>query len=297
MNVREHAAENAFELTVNNAADYVSKATRAKIRTFLYGLAEGTTDYRSLHNLTEQVEHQYHGRFLIELIQNAHDRLGTATGGNGNSRIEFVLVDDSPFGTLYAANDGLPFSASNFDSLSNLGQSDKNPQESIGHKGIGFRSVLEISNAPEIFSKESGASTEFDGFCFCFSPNVISQIHGPIAALIDGDDGSCFPFHPSPLVDWDKRLLEKLRSRVRAQACSSQLSVAEWLQREMAFLSPYTLPLPTRTNHVYEAVRSAALRGFATIVRLPLKSQTAKFQVQQTLEEIRESDLLVPPPA
>jgi hypothetical protein len=33
--------------------------TGAKLRQFLYELAEGTRDYRSLHNLTEQVEHQF----------------------------------------------------------------------------------------------------------------------------------------------------------------------------------------------------------------------------------------------
>lgn len=38
-------------------------------------IAEGTFTYRSLHSLTEQVEHQYHGRFLVELIHNAHDAL------------------------------------------------------------------------------------------------------------------------------------------------------------------------------------------------------------------------------
>jgi len=47
--------------------------TISKLRSFLYELAEGTSNYRSLHSLTEQVEHQYHGRFIVELIQNAHD--------------------------------------------------------------------------------------------------------------------------------------------------------------------------------------------------------------------------------
>ena len=51
--------------------------TLGEIRSFLDELSNGTSRSRSLHNLTEQVEHQYHGRFLIELIQNAlrHKRL------------------------------------------------------------------------------------------------------------------------------------------------------------------------------------------------------------------------------
>lgn len=65
----------------------VVKETSSKIRTFLYELAEETTYYKSLHNLTEQVEHQYHGRFLIELIQNAHDAIsGQATAWEGSEQ-------------------------------------------------------------------------------------------------------------------------------------------------------------------------------------------------------------------
>jgi hypothetical protein len=60
----------------------VAASTAAKIRTFLYELAEGTTNYRSLHSLTQQVEHQYHGRFLVELIQNAHDALLREVGAD-----------------------------------------------------------------------------------------------------------------------------------------------------------------------------------------------------------------------
>jgi hypothetical protein len=57
------------------ADEIVIDATTSKVRTFLYEIAEGTSNYRSLHSLTEQVEHQYHGRFIVELIQNAHDAL------------------------------------------------------------------------------------------------------------------------------------------------------------------------------------------------------------------------------
>ncbi|MCY4051419.1 MAG: hypothetical protein OXE41_01945 [Gammaproteobacteria bacterium] len=53
----------------------VRDKTLGEIRGLLDEVSNGTSGYRSLHNLTEQVEHQYHRRFLIELIQNAHDAL------------------------------------------------------------------------------------------------------------------------------------------------------------------------------------------------------------------------------
>lgn len=83
--------------------------TLGEIRTFLDELSNGTSHYRSLHNLTEQVEHQYHGRFLIELIQNAHDALAEAGTVDTPQRIEIVLVEDEDqYGALYIANDGQP---------------------------------------------------------------------------------------------------------------------------------------------------------------------------------------------
>jgi hypothetical protein len=59
-----------------NLSAVVAESTASKIRTFLFEIAEGTRNYRGLHSLTQQVEHQYHGRFLVELIQNAHDAYG-----------------------------------------------------------------------------------------------------------------------------------------------------------------------------------------------------------------------------
>ena len=152
--------------------------TSKKIRSFLYELAEGTSNYRSLHSLTEQVEHQYHGRFLVELIQNAHDALFTREDRQGHTgRIEIVFhPKEGTHGSLYVANDGHCFSSSNFRSLSQFGQSDKDPQESIGNKGIGFRSILEIADSPEVYSRSQEGSPTFDGFCFSFSPVIISRI-------------------------------------------------------------------------------------------------------------------------
>ena len=109
----------------NNASnDYsikIIEKTIGEVRTFLDELANGTSNYKSLHNLTEQIEHQYHGRFLIELLQNAHDALyeieNNKTPQKDEGRIEIVVTNENPFGALYIANDGSPFNNSNFISL------------------------------------------------------------------------------------------------------------------------------------------------------------------------------------
>lgn len=275
--------------TIPNApigpADIVLASTASKIRTFLYEIAEGTTNYRSLHSLTQQVEHQYHGRFLVELIQNAHDALFPEVG-DGHARIEVVMVDnDGPHGALYVANDGAPFSESNFASLSQLGQSDKDPQKSIGNKGIGFRSVLEITDSPQIFSRLQENSERFDGMCFGFSPSVLTDLTGPVLELASTGISPVSPFGSAPLVDWDAKLIAKFRN-------SSVRYGPEWLKRELSYLSPYLLPVPIDTRNAHLQLLALEHDSFATVVRLPLKTEAARELVKATIEQLPADTVL-----
>ena len=265
--------------------EHVSELTGAKIRTFLFEVAEGVSNYRSLHSLTEQVEHQYHGRFLIELVQNAHDALPEALDAGRASRIAVVLdPTDSTHGSLLVANDGQPFTNSNFERLSQLGQSDKDPQKSIGNKGLGFRSVLEVSERPEVYSRATPGSEGFDGYCFAFDPEVVQSLVEPMEALAVGNGIPLSPVSGTPIVDWQEVLLRKYRDRVR------QAGVG-WLKAESKYLSPYLLPIPRREVNSRE-VRSLAAQGFATVVRLPLKSAAANKLVRQHMAKLSSSTLL-----
>ena len=193
---------------------------------------------------------------------------------------------------MYVANDGAPFSASNFKSLSNLGQSDKDPDASIGHKGIGFRSVLEISDAPEVYSRSSRDSETFDGFCFRFSPQVIHDLHGPILRLVEGRDDASLPFDAMALVDWDTKAITKLRQSVNERARRSGVSVEQWLWQEMRYLSPYTLPVPADSDVERIGVAQLEGDGYATVIRLPLKSDAARTMVVEKIEAVTADDLL-----
>jgi|GEM_PF-1170398 len=278
---------------IRTADRAVIEATSSKVRTFLYELAEGTSNYRSLHSLTEQVEHQYHGRFIVELIQNAHDALLSTNDKLGApARIEIALKNEGDFGTLYVANDGRPFSLSNFNSLSQLGQSDKNPQESIGNKGIGFRSVLEITNEPEIYSRNASDSLHFDGFCFAFSPQIICRLSDPVLALLDGDDKAGSPFGDVPLVDWEARLLKKFRANVTEIAKTANMRADVWLNQELSYLSPYLLPFPIARREGGTYVADFERRGFATLIRFPLKNASTLALVREKLDALDDSALL-----
>ena len=93
---------------------------------------------------------EYHGRFLIELLQNAADASRRADGQPGRSRA-VVRITKGP--ALLVANEGSPMDARTvIESLGHIGASTKAEGEAIGHKGIGFKSVLEITRTPEIYS-------------------------------------------------------------------------------------------------------------------------------------------------
>ena len=268
------------------ALAHISELTGAKVRIFLTEVAEGVSNYRSMHSLTQQVEHQYHGRFLIELLQNAHDAfIGPAVDSNDN-RVEIVFdPSDSEHGSLLVANDGAPFSPSNFERLSQLGQSDKDPQKSIGNKGIGFRSVLEVSDSPEIYSRSQRDSVEFDGYCFAFRPDVVASLVEPINRLALGGAIPVWPVTNEPIVDsWSEELLAKFRRR-------TQSNPAGWLAGETRYLSPYLLPVPL--NRPFSTrVADFESRGFATVVRLPLKSAELRIYVLERMAQLSSSTVL-----
>ena len=94
----------------------------------------------------------YANRTLTELVQNAADALvGTSGAGvSVSGRIEVVL--DEKTGTIYCANAGRPFSADGLTTLLHAYLSSKRGDE-IGRFGLGFKSVLAVTDGPEVFSR------------------------------------------------------------------------------------------------------------------------------------------------
>jgi hypothetical protein len=100
-----------------------------------------------------QISSDYRGRLVYELLQNADD----AMGGQAtlDDRIVFRLTDEA----LWVGNAGRPLNESDVEGLCGIGASSKGEvagrrRASIGHKGMGFKSVLEITAAPEVFSDD-----------------------------------------------------------------------------------------------------------------------------------------------
>jgi len=134
--------------------------------------------YSSLSALLQQMQREYEDRFLYELIQNAYD----AHPPNSEGQVAILLDElEGDHGVLYVANGGQPFDLDNFEAICELAQSNKAPDQAIGNKGVGFKSVLQVCTWPEIYSRADSASTTFNGFCFEFAQ--LEQYE----ALCDGD--------------------------------------------------------------------------------------------------------------
>lgn len=94
----------------------------------------------------------YANRTLLELVQNAADALAGAddTHTENSGRVEIVLDTDNK--VLYCANAGRPFSKSGLTAVTMAHLSEKRGDE-IGRFGLGFKSVLAVSQTPQVFSR------------------------------------------------------------------------------------------------------------------------------------------------
>ena len=154
----------------NSARRFIEKIVEDRLGLFKDSVDSSTGKYRDdpyaqIKSLSEHIAADYHGRCLIELIQNGND---AHPADRSDGEIEVLLADEGSYGTVYVANRGLPFSEKQADALLRIGKSSKPPGEAIGNKGLGFRSVSHLCDAPEIYSQSSPALVRpsYDGFCF-----------------------------------------------------------------------------------------------------------------------------------
>lgn len=259
-------------------------------RTFINELIEGTNNYRQLYSLSEQFPHDYHDRFLVELIQNAND---ASTGGEVR-----IVLDEISSNTprLYVANQGNPFTLKNFEALCSLGLSDKDPNEAIGNKGLGFRSVLQICRDPHIYSATDGLSQDksegFIGYCFKLTPSardivteLIDEIQhkdtraGNTSEVIQKYFGVKVPLLSEP------SRIERLRSRIEKGECE--------VSEEVEYLSPYSFPLPLMDSN--PILHMFHQEDFVTVIELTLNEPEDLMAAKRAIGKIVPEYLLFTP--
>lgn len=137
----------------------------------------------------ELVRQQYSGRYPFELLQNANDA-ARETGAADGRKAYFHLTDSA----LLVADNGAGFGEKQVKSICSLGASSKGPGQAIGHKGLGFKSVGEITDRPQIISL--GVAFQFDG------GRVFREVMAVLGALPSGQKLPVYAF-PFALEDVD----------------------------------------------------------------------------------------------
>lgn len=254
---------------------------QSQVRSFFDELKNGTQNYQTIASLGGQIAQEYRGRCILELLQNAHDAL-VDVEHDDTKQISFVL-STSPEPVLLIGNSGHPFRIEDFKGICQLGQSPKDPDKSVGNKGLGFRSVLEVSTSPEIWSTTpTGSDTSF---VFRFDPSVSDQVATAAQTLEKQGLDVSSPFDPEiPLVDWSPKQLNQYRKRLSA----TNLNIAYETKK---FLSPYLFPLTI--EGILPEVEKLMNAGCSTVVRLPLdggRVGTSEEAVQSVKDQLQELD-------
>ena len=96
----------------DDARQFIETIASRRLRAFKATIDAETGEYlddpyAQNKSLSEHVAADYHGRCLIELIQNGND---AHPPERSDGEIEVLLADEGTFGTVYVANRGLPFS-------------------------------------------------------------------------------------------------------------------------------------------------------------------------------------------
>ncbi len=247
------------------------------MRTFFDELKNGTRNYRTVASLSGQITQEYRGRCVLELLQNAHDALGGARPDDPR-QISFVLVTE-PEPVLLIANSGRPFRQKDFEGICQLGQSPKDPNESVGNKGLGFQSVLEVSTRPQIWSTTAEAGDA--EFVFGFDPAGTKRL---VEQALTEIESGLQPPHAATgrqIINWSEEQLHNYQERNRS---GEALDAAREARR---YVSPYSIPLPV--DETPPEVGELLDAGHVTVIRLPLDGgRTGAFD--RTAESIGDSD-------
>lgn len=149
----------------------------------------------------ELVRQQYSGRYPFELLQNAND---AAAESGIPAPVEFVLTEYS----LIVGDGGVGFGPDEVEAICRLGRSSKKPANSIGYKGLGFKSVGEITSRPQIIS---------NGLMFEFNEDRVQESLRELAGNLACDQRLplyAFPFEISEQhLGRDAELVAQLKTR------------------------------------------------------------------------------------
>jgi superfamily II DNA or RNA helicase len=118
----------------------------------------------------------YGRKQLFELVQNGADAMARAPG-----RIEIVLTAH----TLYVANEGTPFTADGVHAVMAARLGVKRTEDAIGRFGLGFKSVVAVSNSPQILSRSVSFGFDRDASSRRIAEVAPGRVHYPVLRIAE----------------------------------------------------------------------------------------------------------------
>lgn len=203
--------------------------------------------------------------FVLEIVQNADDNAYTA---GSTPELVFVVSSDR----MVVVNNELGFSQENVIAICSVGASSKSKDKTgyIGEKGIGFKSVFTVSDAPEIHS---------NGYHFRFDRTSEANLLGyvvpnwcPPSVPVRSDATTIIlpakpghAFDNSTLAELDARLLLFL-NKLRQLTLEHQGSTVVYARKEMGCFSQLTSTttasdgtITTQKLHYFRVSRTFAI--------------------------------------
>jgi hypothetical protein len=224
---------------------------KSRVGAILGIVRAGGTEHREVASMAAQVGADYHGRFIVELLQNASDQATDA----GLRESCVTIIRTAEF--LAFLNEGVEFKEKGLRSITSLGPSTKNPQDAIGNKGLGFKSVFQVSESPEIYSSPSSTESFADA------------------------QGLMFKLSLTPFADpgLEKAVRTMVAEQLAETASADVPLTVDEAMSEMKAAAPFKFPLPLSMREL--SIRLAGLSERPTgqtLVVLPLQ------QTQETIK-------------
>ncbi len=273
---RQDAADDAFE---------IESLWKKRVASIKGQILEHEKDYLEVANVAEHIGADYHGRFLIELIQNAEDRSRKKECTTSGEHSNYLIIVRTKR-AIAVLNQGAPFSKKDIESITSLGLSTKDPEKSLGNKGIGFKAVFQITDSPEVYSRPESVgdlwSENANRFCMQKRPFDDVKFSREIAKIVELEL-SCNPK--------DAEKLEKHPDNKDHKDDSTAFLIEE-LKKAAPFKFPKPLNRSDMKNRIEElGLSNSDVGTMSTMVVLPLpdRPETDK-TVNDALRELSESD-------
>lgn len=257
----------------------LEKLWKSRLQSLIGQIAPKETEYIEIRNTAKHIQTDYAGRFLIELIQNAEDQAQKAKLKNA----KIIVIRDE--GYVAVLNQGLPFDDKGLRSITSIGMSQKNPEETIGNKGIGFKAVYQITDSPEIYSAPNKGRSFFE-----YGSTPFRMQQNPL-------QDECFKDYSKILIE---EILKKSSSYIEQMEENWDVkedNAVDFIIQEMRQAAPFKFPILLDRAHLDQRIQTISLparlfKDMSTLVFLPLKKDNdTQDIVDEALNEIVDSAL------